>query len=670
MTQPHRILWFAIVAAAVCLLSIPASLRAQSLHVTSFPDGANVLVDGVDTRKVTPMSVSLEAGTHTVVVQLSKLTGWNVDTRSVTITNGDNYLSVTLLPTLTTGSPGPQGPAGPEGPQGLMGQQGIPGLSITGPQGPQGPEGPQGLMGQQGIPGLSITGPQGAPGPQGPAGPAGPAGAAGAPGANGVQGPPGINNQGAWNSTTAYSLGDAVFDAGSYWLATVPNTNSDPSPINTSWQILAAGINNRGTWQSTAAYNANDAVTDSGSFWLALVANTNSEPSSSNFFWLQLAAQGAAGPAGSPGAPGAPGATGAAGPQGPPGPAGPAGPQGPAGTNGSGVLADSGQNTAAGTGALASVTFGVGNSAFGASALGHDTGTENSAFGRSALYSNVGGNYNSALGTTALFSNVAGNFNSAFGFQALESSTGNYNIGMGPYAGSYLTSGVGNIYIGSAGTPGGTESGAIRIGTSTDGTGLPLQTSTYIAGIFGTTLVGGGTAVFIDSNSQLGTVSSSRRYKEDIQPMADASERLLKLRPLTFGYKKPNAQGEKPIQYGLIAEEVAEVFPELVVLNKDGQPETVAYHLLASLLVNELQKEHRLNQEHTRQLAAQQKQLDIQSAQLADIDALKAKLAYLERLTTRLAVANGADSDKVQKSSHAALDSSQTSAVPQQLSPH
>ncbi len=255
MTRPHRILWFAIVATAVCLLGVPANLRAQSLHVTSFPDGANVLIDGVDTGKVTPMSVGLAAGDHTVVVQLGNLTGWNVDTRTVTIANGDNYLSVTLLPTLTTGPPGPQGPAGPEG--------------------------SQGLIGPQGIPGLSITGPQGAPGPQGPAGPAGPAGAAGAPGADGVPGPPGINNKGAWSSTTPYSQGDAVFDAGSYWLATALSTNSEPSPINTSWQILAAGINNRGTWLSAASYNSNDAVTDSGSFWLALVANTNSEPSSS-----------------------------------------------------------------------------------------------------------------------------------------------------------------------------------------------------------------------------------------------------------------------------------------------------------------------------------------------------------------------------------------------------
>jgi len=155
MTQPRRILWLAIIVATLWLLGGAASLRAQSLHVTSFPDGANVLIDGKDTGKVTPMSVSLTAGAHTVVVQLSNLTGWNVDTRTVTIASGDNYLSVTLLPTLTTGPPGPQGPPGPEGPQGLIGPQGIPGLSITGPQGPAGPHGP-------GIPrGARCDGPNG-----------------------------------------------------------------------------------------------------------------------------------------------------------------------------------------------------------------------------------------------------------------------------------------------------------------------------------------------------------------------------------------------------------------------------------------------------------------------------------------------------------------------------
>src|SRR5713226_3544979 len=263
---------------ALFLLGVPEALRADSngaLKVTSFPSGANVSVDGVDTGKVTPMSISVSVGTHTVVVSIPN-SGWNPDSRSVQVVAGNNDLSVTLLPNLATGPIGPPGPKGDPGPQGGTG----------------------------------------------PAGPAGP------------QGPPGLNNQGVWNGTTAYHQNDAVFDAGSYWLATASNTNSEPSPTNTNWQILAAGINNRGVWQGTLTYNANDAVTDTGSFWLALVTNTNSEPSSSNFLWLQLAAQGAVGPAGLPGAPGAAGATGVTGPAGPQGPTGPTGPTGPAGTAG------------------------------------------------------------------------------------------------------------------------------------------------------------------------------------------------------------------------------------------------------------------------------------------------------------------------------------------------
>src|SRR5712692_7989639 len=291
---------------ALFLLGVPEALRADSngaLKVTSFPSGANVSVDGMDTGKLTPMSISVSVGMHTVVVSIPN-SGWNPDTRTVVVVSGNNDLSVTLLPNLATGPIGPPGPKGDPGPQGG-----------TGPAGPAGPAG--------------DAGPTGATGATGATGPAGP------------QGPPGLNNQGVWNSTTAYNLNDAVFDAGSYWLATASNTNSEPSPTNTNWQILAAGINNRGVWQGTLTYNANDAVTDTGSFWLALVTNTNSEPSSSNFLWLQLAAQGAVGPAGLPGAPGAAGATGVtgpAGPQGPTGPTGPTGPAGPAGTTGPGGI--------------------------------------------------------------------------------------------------------------------------------------------------------------------------------------------------------------------------------------------------------------------------------------------------------------------------------------------
>jgi hypothetical protein len=286
------------VVAVLFLLGTPVALRADddsngALKVTSFPSGAHVAVDGVDTGKTTPMKVSLSVGPHTVVVSIPN-SGWNTDTRTVEIVSGYNDLSVTLLPALTAGPVGPPGPKGDPG--------------------PQGPAGPAGATGATGDPGT-----------------------AGAPGAPGPQGLPGINNQGSWHSANAYNQNDAVFDAGSYWLATAPNTNSEPSSANTNWQMIATGINNRGAWQSASTYNANEAVTDGGSFWLALVTNTNSEPSTSNFLWLLLAAQGAAGPAGLPGAQGTPGAAGAQGPAGPAGstgPTGPAGPAGPPGANG------------------------------------------------------------------------------------------------------------------------------------------------------------------------------------------------------------------------------------------------------------------------------------------------------------------------------------------------
>lgn len=207
------------------------------------------------------------------------------------------------------------GPAGPQGIQGIPGPAGPTGpQGATGATGSTGPVGPQGATGVGGAPG--ATGAQGPSGPIGPVGPTGP------------QGLPGINNRNAWNSGNTYNPADAVYDAGSYWIAIVQNTNSEPSPVNTNWQLLAAGINNRGPWATNTNYNLNDAVSDGGSFWLALAANNNSEPASGNTQWQQLAAQGMAGPAGPAGAIGA---TGPAGPQGLQGPIGVNGPQGPAG---------------------------------------------------------------------------------------------------------------------------------------------------------------------------------------------------------------------------------------------------------------------------------------------------------------------------------------------------
>lgn len=164
----------------ICAVFAAAQTGNGSLKVTSFPSGANVSVDGVDTAKVTPMSLSLTVGDHAVVVSIPD-SGWNPDTRTVTIVSGNNDLSVTLLPILTAGPEGPPGPKGDAGPAGPAGSQG--------PQGPAGPAGPTGATGATGTTGAAGTmglagtqGATGATGPQGPSGPAGPAGPAGAPG--------------------------------------------------------------------------------------------------------------------------------------------------------------------------------------------------------------------------------------------------------------------------------------------------------------------------------------------------------------------------------------------------------------------------------------------------------------------------------------------------------
>ncbi|MBL8139069.1 MAG: phage tail protein [Acidobacteria bacterium] len=161
------------IVAVLAAMAAPAAAQSGALKVTSFPSGALVTVDGVSTGKVTPMNVSLPVGDHTVTVSLAG-TGWNADTRTVTVVSGNNDLSVTLLPALTTGPPGPAGPAGPTGPAGPAGAMGPAGpTGPAGPAGPVGPQGPQGAKGDQGDPG--ATGATGATGPQGPAGPPGPA---------------------------------------------------------------------------------------------------------------------------------------------------------------------------------------------------------------------------------------------------------------------------------------------------------------------------------------------------------------------------------------------------------------------------------------------------------------------------------------------------------------
>jgi hypothetical protein len=196
------------------------------------------------------------------------------------------------------------------------------------------------------------------------------------------------------------------------------------------------------------------------------------------------------------------------------------------------------------------------------------------------LTANINGAGNTAIGALALAATGANN-STAVGNFALDQSSGGGNTALGYEAGTNLTTGNNNIMIGNEGMS--VDDSTIRIGDA--------QTSTYIAGISGVG-VSGGTPVVVGSNGQLGVETSSRRYKEDIEDMGDASEGLLGLRPVTFHYKKPDSDGSKPLEYGLIAEEVAHVYPELVVRGADGQIDSVQYQKLPAMLLNELQKEH------------------------------------------------------------------------------
>ncbi len=276
------------------------------------------------------------------------------------------------------------------------------------------------------------------------------------------------------------------------------------------------------------------------------------------------------------------------------------------------IGSDANLNTKGGISALGSNPSGWTNTAFGGYALKvNSSGDGNTAGGYGSLIANTIGDYNAAVGYFSLSDNLSGASNAALGYQAGMHVTGSNNIAVGYMAGFYLTNGGYNISIGNQGVA--AEANTIRIGTSSSGSGATMtgQDRAFIAGIRGiTTGANSGIAVLIDANGQLGTVSSSRRFKENIQPMGDLSSRIFNLRPVTFNYKAEYGGGGT--QFGLIAEEVDQVLPEMTVRDKDGQIETVAYQLLPPMLLNELQKQQRTIE-----------------AQRAEIDALKAQVAAI-----------------------------------------
>jgi len=249
-----------------------------------------------------------------------------------------------------------------------------------------------------------------------------------------------------------------------------------------------------------------------------------------------------------------------------------------------------GQNTATGAGALFN-NFGANNTANGAFALyTNGLGSGNTAMGSNALYSNRTAFANTAIGYGALFNNTGEDFalgagNTAIGFQALyNNTTGNTNIALGGYAGWNRTTGDFNIDIGNGGVAG--ESNTIRIGDDS------VHGATFIAAISGQN-ASGGDAVFVTNTGKLGTVNvpSSARFKDEIKPMDKASEVILALKPVTFHYKKeidPNGLR----QFGLVAEEVEKIAPDLVRRDRDGKLQTVRYDAVNAMLLNEFLREH------------------------------------------------------------------------------
>ena len=263
------------------------------------------------------------------------------------------------------------------------------------------------------------------------------------------------------------------------------------------------------------------------------------------------------------------------------------------------------ENTANGVGALGSNTTGFLNTANGRAALfNNTTGSENTADGQGALGENTRGFRNTANGFAALEFNTTGSYNTAVGWQALEKNNGTNNVALGVNAGFNLTSGNNNIDIANPGVAG--ESGTVRIGS--------VQARTFIAGVRGrTTGNANAVPVLIDSAGQLGTASSSRRFKKEIKPMDKISDAILALKPVTFHYKSDSTGTP---QFGLIAEEVAAVNPDLVVRDENGEIYTVRYDAVNALLLNEFLKEHRKVQQLEKQVEKLTAGLEKVNAQL------------------------------------------------------
>jgi Chaperone of endosialidase len=264
-------------------------------------------------------------------------------------------------------------------------------------------------------------------------------------------------------------------------------------------------------------------------------------------------------------------------------------------------------NTATGVTALLNNSEGSGNTANGWGALSHNNGnppdgSANTAVGAGALFTNTTGDSNTAIGENALVSNTTGSGNTAVGVRALDHNTsGSLNVALGVNAGHDVV----------------TAQNAICIGLNVFG--ADVGDSCFIGNIFGQTSASGA-AVYVNSNHRLGTLTSSRRFKDDIKPMGRVSEALFALEPVTFHYKKEiDPAGMQ--QFGLVAEEVEKINSELVVRDKEGKPYSVRYDQVNAMLLNEFLNEHRKNEEQEATITRLQKQIEALAADLQKMSA-------------------------------------------------
>jgi Chaperone of endosialidase len=283
-------------------------------------------------------------------------------------------------------------------------------------------------------------------------------------------------------------------------------------------------------------------------------------------------------------------------------------------------------NTANGANALLDNTRGSNNTAGGLEALFSNTiGNNNTASGLRALYGNTSGSGNTASGDGALYNNTTGDNNTAIGHNSLLNKTrGSFNLALGAEAGGNLTTGNNNIDIANRGVPG--ESDTIRIGTR------ERHTNTFIAGIDGVT-VPTGVPVMIDLNGHLGTTTSSARFKEEIEPIGRASETILALNPVSFRYKK-DLDPEGIPQFGLVAEQVEKVNPDLVARDEQGKPYTVRYDAVYAMLLNEFLKEHKKVQQQ--EITITQLKSELQATTTRQQKQIEALTAGLQKVSAQL----------------------------------